>query len=408
MERGTITVMGERILDVKPAGARSADIDFGNAAIFPGLVNAHTHLDLSGLRGKCPPAGDFTGWLRAVIRHRRALALEQVQSDIAAGLAEALRFGTTLLGDISAQGQSWPHLVRSPVRAVVFHELLGLTTERARQVWDDMLEWLPWRAETTTCRNGLSPHAPYSVRRSLFEQAAQFVGTTLSLVQQSTSQDTCAEAMRQIQVGSHRLPVAIHLAETRAELELLQDHSGPFVDFLAEVGVWDPDGLMPSAQAIIDCFRDLPHVLWIHANYLDPHTDIGPGGTIVYCPRTHAAFGHPPHPFRDFMKRGIRVALGTDSLASNPDLDVLAEARFVHERHPDLPGAELLRMATLHGAEALGFENETGSLTPGKSADFVVLPLPDRDTADPHELIFASDLCLQETFYRGQRRSPEP
>src|SRR5439155_6487571 len=97
--------------------------------------------------------------------------------------------------------------------------------------------------------------------------------------------------------------------------------------------------------------------------------------SVVYCPRTHAAFGHAPHPFREFLARGVRVALGTDGLSSNPDLDILAEARFLHRKHPDLPGATLLRMLTLFGAEALGWAGETGSLEPGKAADLVVLPL---------------------------------
>src|SRR5437879_3832538 len=95
LERGTITIRDDRILAVEPAGGVSSDVDFGNAAILPGLVNAHTHLDLSGLRGKCPPREDFTAWLRAVIRHRRGMTPEQVASDISAGLDECLRFGTT-------------------------------------------------------------------------------------------------------------------------------------------------------------------------------------------------------------------------------------------------------------------------------------------------------------------------
>jgi cytosine/adenosine deaminase-related metal-dependent hydrolase len=384
LERGTITICDEGIAAVEPAGHRAADVDYGNAALLPGLVNAHTHLDLSGLRGRCPPGEDFTAWLRAVIRHRRGMTPDQVRHDTETGLAECLRFGTTLLGDISGQGQSWTTLASAPLRAIVFHELLGLTAERARQGWDDMQEWLPWRAETDECRVGLSPHAPYSVRRSLFEKAAAFARTSTS-------------------GAGRRIPVAIHLAESRAELELLAHHRGAFVDFLSELGVWDPDGLLASPEEVIDCFRDLPHVLWIHVNFLSPNTALG-NGTIIYCPRTHAAFGHPPHPFRQFAATGARVALGTDSLASNPDLDVLAEARFVHQRHPDVSGADLLRMATLNGAEALGFASETGSLTPGKSADFVVLPLPNCEPSDPHELVFAADFPLREMAYRGQRR----
>jgi cytosine/adenosine deaminase-related metal-dependent hydrolase len=132
---------------------------------------------------------------------------------------------------------------------------------------------------------------------------------------------------------------------------------------------------------------------------------IGGGGhTIIYCPRTHAAFGHHPHPFREFLARDIPVALGTDSLASNPDLDILGEARFVHGKHPDVPGATLLRMITLSGAEALGWADETGSLTPGKSADLVVLPLPDEERADPYELVLESSNCVARTLFRGQWR----
>src|SRR5436853_1150865 len=113
LEGGTITVRGERILALSPSGQRCADVDFGNAAILPGLVNAHTHLDLSGLRGKCPPTPDFTEWLKAVISHRRVRAAEDVANDIRAGLNETLAFGTTLLGDISATEGSWQLLPQS-------------------------------------------------------------------------------------------------------------------------------------------------------------------------------------------------------------------------------------------------------------------------------------------------------
>jgi cytosine/adenosine deaminase-related metal-dependent hydrolase len=127
----------------------------------------------------------------------------------------------------------------------------------------------------------------------------------------------------------------------------------------------------------------------------------------VYCPRTHAAFGHPRHPVADFLARGVRVCLGTDSLASNPDLDPLAEARFLHARRPDLPDDAVLRMATLAGAEALGWADETGSLEPGKSADAVAVPLPDRDAADPYELLFSDHPGERQTLFRGVWRPPE-
>src|SRR5262249_46773983 len=125
-------------------------------------------------------------------------------------------------------------------------------------------------------------------------------------------------------------------------------------------------------------------------------------GHLIYCPRTHAAFGHPPHLFREFLTNGTPVALGTDSLASNPDLDILAEARFIHEMYPDFPGRLLLHMATLAGATALGFDRTTGSLSRDKSADLVVLPMPDSNAADPHLLILESTLPVKAVLFRGK------
>src|SRR5439155_3542819 len=106
--------------------------------------------------------------------------------------------------------------------------------------------------------------------------------------------------------------------------------------------------------------------IFVHGNYLDPATAFLPTQSLVVCPRTHAAFGHPHH---SFPQMRVRVALGTDSLASNPDLDILAEARFLRRHYPEVAPAAILRMLTLSGAEALGFDAITGSLTPGKSAD---------------------------------------
>ncbi len=372
LERGLVTVAGDRIVAVAPHGTRAADVDLGDAAIIPGLVNAHTHLDLTGARGLTPPTLDFTAWLRSVIAYRRQRSPEQVQADVQAGIAESLRSGTTLVGDIAAGGGTWDALKDASLRAVVFYELLGLSTDRAGRAWREFLNWERGRQATATCRYGTSPHAPYSVHALVLAAGWIFRG-----------------------------PSAIHLAETAAERELLESHTGPFVPFLQELGVWDPSGLLKSPESVLRIQPVSTPKLYVHCNYLSPDTPIPSFGTVVYCPRTHAAFGHPPHPFRDFLARGVRVALGTDSLASNPDLSVLAEARFLHARYPDLPGAALLHLATRAGAEALGWADETGSLEPGKSADFAVVELPPRDEADPHALLFASDRPVRQTRFRG-------
>jgi cytosine/adenosine deaminase-related metal-dependent hydrolase len=216
---------------------------------------------------------------------------------------------------------------------------------------------------------------------------------------------------RVVDRAKHRqFPIAIHLAEWAAEADLLRDQTGALVPFLHELGVWDPSGLVRSWEQVVNLASGPFPALFIHCNYLPAEIQISTNVSVVYCPRTHAAFGHPPHPFRQFLARGVRVALGTDSLASNPDLSILAEARFVRSRHRDLSGDTLLRLATLSGAEALGWADETGSLEPGKSADFAVVRLPDRDAADPHELLFESELPVIATWFRGREvfRSAEP
>jgi cytosine/adenosine deaminase-related metal-dependent hydrolase len=377
LERGVVTISEGRILAVESCADRRADYDLGDVAILPGLVNAHTHLDLGSL-DNVPSTKNFIDWLKAVIQHRRSLRSDQVLRNIRAGLKQSSAYGTTLLGDISSQGQTWEVLAgETRCRAVVFHELLGLPRPRAHQAWAAACAWLRAHPDEEACRPGLSPHAPYSVRASVFRAAARL-------------------SRRQ------RLSVAIHLAETREELELLEHHTGSFVPFLSELGVWDAGGLVKGVDDLLQLDEEAARILFVHGNYLDCGLALPRGATVVYCPRTHAAFGHAPHPFRDLLANGVRVALGTDSLASNPDLDVLAEARHLHQLYPDVPGATILRMATLSGAEALGWHEATGSLTPGKSADLVVLPLPSENYSDPHELILSSLASVQAVLFRGR------
>src|SRR5262249_37661072 len=142
-------------------------------------------------------------------------------------------------------------------------------------------------------------------------------------------------------------------------------HAGHFVGFLESVGVWDPAGLVRDWEEVLATNADTPRALYAHGNYLPAGQALPANATVVYCPRTHDFFRHGPHPFRELLARGVSVALGTDSLASNPDLSVLREVRFLHERFPDIPGETLLRMATIAGAEALGWGSEFGSLEPG-------------------------------------------
>jgi aminodeoxyfutalosine deaminase len=265
------------------------------------------------------------------------------------------------------------------VRSTVFFEFLGIGPDAIASVEQAAFEWLDRSSNSENCRAGLSPHAPYSTHEVLYVSAI-------------------AEA------AARALPLATHLAETTDELEFLDKGSGSFLSFLKELGVWRPERwTMQLADYLAELAVPGTPFLIAHGNYLPPDLPIAPHGTVVYCPRTHAAFGHAPFPLRQFLDCGVRVALGTDSLASNPDLDLLAEMRFVHGRFTDLPGDQLLRMGTLSGAEALGWSADTGSITAGKSADLAVVQLQGGDE-EPHRLLFEAAAAVSRTMFRGAWR----
>ncbi len=424
--RGSVSVARGRITRVGPAPPRP-DVDFPDAAILPGLVNAHTHLELSSVRAKHMPATGFVTWLGGVIAARRGQSEPDLCRAIERGIDASLSAGTTLVGDISTAGLSWKILARSPMRANVFCELIGLRAERAAETLHAARRWLerdpvrggaadrspaspksgrraavfedctpleplaaaapPPRSRHT--RPGLAPHAPYSTHPLLYEAAADW---------------SCRS----------RLPVCTHLAETPAELELLAGRRGPLHDFLESMQAWSetwqPLGPEPVDYVTAPGTRAADWLV-AHGNYFDAAAiarlvrsaqETSGHCAVVFCPRTHAYFGHRPHPYRAMLDAGLPVCLGTDSLASNPTLSVLDEMRFLYRRHPDTPGATILRMATLAGARALGWADVCGSLEAGKAADLTIVRLPNREESDPHRLLFDSPEPVLQTWIDGR------
>jgi aminodeoxyfutalosine deaminase len=385
-----LTMDGPRIGWLGPAAERAADLDLGNVAIVPGFVNAHTHLELSPLAGDGPASGsdDTLSWLRRVIAQRRSSSDATYRVTAAENLRAAIDAGTTLLADSTTAGLSWGPISGAPVRAVVFAELIGLRRDRGLQTDAAAWEWLgsvrPESQVKACARVGLSPHAPYSTAGWLYYKSA-----------------------------SSRLPLATHLAEMPEELRLLEHRDGPLRRFLEEIGAWDEDW-EPIGPRPSDYVRrgELRNADWLiaHGTYLDPddfwqlRPEAAPDNkrvAIAYCPRTHARFGHAPHPYRALLERGVIVCLGTDSLASAETLGMLDELRFLHRRDESLSGELLLTMATLFGAWALRAETTTGSLKVGKSADLALIDLPDRDDSDPYQLLLESDLPVAGTVFEG-------
>lgn len=386
---GLVSIEDGRITRVGPIDGRRYDIDLGNVAIIPGLVNAHTHLELSSLDGESGGVEDQVEWLARVVRQRRSGDWDSLHEAARVNLSAALRAGTTLLADTATAGSSWSYVAAAPVRGVVFAELIGLKrsrgldTQRAAWTWIGSVK--PEDQVTASARPGLAPHAPYSTSPWLYYHSA-----------------TC------------RLPLSTHLAELPEETELLCTRRGRLREFLESIDAWD-DEWEPIGARPADYVRkgDLRQADWLiaHGNYLDPDEfwqllpDSAPSGqrvAVAYCPRTHSRFGHAPHPYRTMLERGVIVCLGTDSLASAPSLSILDEMRYLHAHDPALSGRLLLTMATLFGAWALRAETVTGSLAPGKSADLAIVGLPDREADDPHALLLDSDLPVVATVFEGE------
>lgn len=364
LRNGVVEITGDRITAVHNRPDPKAR-DFAGCAILPGLVNAHTHLEFSGLQNPLGPTASFTDWLGSVIKWRLQRQGSTVNA-VRQGLSEMNGNGTALIGEIATQGWDAAAIPETGGGVVAFHEVLGLRPAAREEQLARARQFLTSTHAGGHVVPGLSPHAPYSVHPDLFRGLAAMA-------------------------REFDAPLAMHLAETTAELELLHEGRGDFVPFLERLGVWEPTAI-PRGTRILDYLRELEavrRVLVVHGNFLDAEEQQFLSDrhnfTVVYCPRTHAYFGHPPHPWLRLQELGGRVALGTDSRASNPDLGIWDELRFLKVRFPAVPVSSLLRMATLDGAAALGQEHDFGSIAEGKRANLLVVKLTDtRHTNDPY------------------------
>lgn len=395
IENGAVAWSAGRLVEVGKRVAAPCT-DLGEAVVLPGLVNAHAHLEFSdaaspvGTRGMPLPA-----WIREVISLRKAKARDP-EAAIDAGRRESLAWGVTTIGEIatSARPFAWsdepgPNLAR-------FHEVIGFSAPRGESALRDAIDRLarfaaaPAGGDAIRFAEGLSPHAPYTVHPQLLARLT----------------DLAAAEGR---------PMAMHLAESPEELELLAEGAGPFRELLEEKSMWDPQAI-PRGSRPLDYLRVLaraPRVVVVHGNYLDDEEIAFLAArrgtmTVAACPRTHAYFGHAPHPLAAMLRAGVRVALGTDSRASSPNLDLLAECRAARAAAPRVAPDQLLRMATLDAAEALGCDDCCGSLTPGKRADLLAIR-PSSGCRDPWETLFEDvPAACRTTWVAGRRVVPLP
>ena len=390
IEEGVIDIVAGQITRVAPGSRQGADLDLGDVAVVPGFVNAHTHLELAPMPA---PEGDGPedeiDWLSRVVAGRQRGTAAPGGSTIRDHVAQAVAAGTTAIADTASLGSSWEEIAAAPLRGIVFTEIIGLKRMRALETCEAAFDWLALVRDDGSGRKvrpGLSPHAPYSTAGWLYHRAA-----------------------------NSRWPLSTHLAEMPEESELLAHGTGRLRGFLEQLGAWD-EGWEPIGPRSADFIRkgDLRRADWLvaHGTYIDPSEfwQLRPGAApdsqrvaVVYCPRTHARFGHAPHPFRAMLEQGIIVAIGTDSLASTPTLSVLDEIRFLAGRDASLSGEMLLTMATLFGAWALRLDDLTGSIAVGKSADLAVIPVdPAARPADPYRLILDGAAPVRATMFEGR------
>jgi cytosine/adenosine deaminase-related metal-dependent hydrolase len=390
---GAVLVAGGRIGDVgdrKQLLARNPDAaicDLGQAVILPGLVNAHTHLELSDCQASPRPAA-FADWLAGMLRRMRLSAEEMehaVTGAIAIGIQQCLRFGVTTVGDISWQCRLTRGLLRrSPLRVVSFGEVHAMAQRRGL-----LEERLSVAADETMAGRrlsiGISPHAPYSVEPDGYGRCLQTA------------------------IG-RRLPLATHLAETKDETTFLASHSGPLRQLWDQRLTWD-DSVPKFIGGPIRLARQvglLDHpTLLAHVNYCDDEElDILAQGksSVVYCPRTHAFFGHPQHRWREMRRRGINVAVGTDSCASSPDLNLVEDLRLLHRLAPDEPAEGLWQLATVNAARALCLP-DAGCIRTGNSADLVSFTCA---SADPLREILERPVIPDSVWIEGNDLTPNP
>jgi cytosine/adenosine deaminase-related metal-dependent hydrolase len=357
LSAGRILAVGS-VSSLRQAHDRSIEEhDLGASVLLPGLVNPHVHLELSDLARGDRPAG-FEQWLLDVIARTAPAAPDEasVRQATRLGVEQCLRFGVTTVGDISRQcAITRQVLAPGPLRAVSYGEVLAMAQRRG--LLESRLAAAANASNNTDyLRIGVSPHAPYSVEVDGYRR--------------------CLEVARQ-----HGLPLATHLAESSEEAEFLSEHAGAFRRLWEQLGAWDDSvprftgGPVRLAHAL--GLLDYPGALLAHVNYCDDEgMNLLAGGraSVVYCPRTHAFFGHPPHRWRDMLARGVNVAVGTDSCASSPDLNLVDDLRLIRRLAPEPPAHEIWELATTRAAKALGMADQVGTLAVGKSADVVAFP----------------------------------
>ncbi len=377
-EDAEIVIDAGRIASIRKRGRDQSDtnpeiIDLGQAALLPGFVNAHAHLELTAAADHVKQHSQFTDWLREVVHTTSSWTGEDFDSSLRSGIKHCLVSGTTAVGDIGHMARDLKAYIESGMRVRLFNEVIGFDPYATGETFESLMARIRQCPSGKMLQVGIAPHTPYTVSEKLIRKCIELAHENDWLL-------------------------CIHLAETPAELEFLRKGTGQIRHFREEFGMpaqWEPPGVSPV--------RYLHHLglfgkstVLIHCNYVSEEDfDIlaSSGSTVVFCPRSHRYFAHQDHPFIKMLDHGINIALGTDSLISSPTLSVLDEMKFLRHTFPELEPTTILQMATVNGLMALRFSPDIGKLEPGCEADIVGVEFPEKETGhvdSPIEAVFST------------------
>jgi cytosine/adenosine deaminase-related metal-dependent hydrolase len=366
LEDGAVLVVGNLIRAVAPwpelrRHVREKVVDLGEVILLPGLVNAHCHLDYTDMAGELSPPKTFLDWIGAITAAKTAWGYSDYARSWLHGAHQLLKTGTTTVGDIEAMPDLLPEVWdATPLRVFSFLEMTGIKARRApKDVLREAVEKIDSLHHPRN-RAWLSPHAPYSTLPELLQRTA-----------------------RTAQKRNWR--VSVHVGESLQEFEMFQDARGEMHDWLkrndrdpADCGHGSPVAHLARQKLLGE------NVLAIHANCLarGDATLLAKNKThVIHCPRSHDYFKHPPFERARLANAGVNVCLATDSLATvrktgkqKPELDLFAEMRALAERDKTVSSAEILQMATVNGARALGLAGKIGELSKNAFADIIAIP----------------------------------
>jgi 5-methylthioadenosine/S-adenosylhomocysteine deaminase len=376
IEHGAVLVAGDRIVSVGSAAELAAAhpdeevLDLGLSVLMPGFVDLHTHLEYAVFRGLVDDA-PYTKWKMQVVEKERLLSQPDWEDSAVLGAMEALQSGITTVADITNSGSSARAAASAGLGGVIYREVSTMEKSRIPERLDaaraDIEQWRGITGDGPL-RVGIAPHSPYTCHPELIQQVAALA----------------------IEQG---MPAAIHLAGSRDEYDFVRYGSSQLAqDFRQQAGwsdvAWMPTGVSPVRYVLQWGLFDVPQLLAVHCVQVDePDVEVlaSRGVSVAHCPRCNAKLGMGIAPLKLFFERGLTVGLGTDSPASNNTLDFFDEMRIglllqrgvsdEHDFYRFFTARTFVRLATIHGAKALGLENEIGSLEAGKRADLVAVDL---------------------------------